>query len=168
MAKKKAVKKAAKKKVVKKKPPPKKKKAAKKKVAKKPPSKKTKGIARRERPDTQIRHARLTELAIATLRSRMSEGTTLAVISKALRISPWHLSRIFREQEGELFSRFVKRERLKVAKRLLRDVTLNISDVAHQCGFKNPDHFSTWFRSTWRRRSQQLTPTAFRARILRK
>lgn len=154
-------KKKSKKKAVKKKSP--KKKAAKKKVARKLPRKKTKGTPRRQRPDTQIRHARLTQLAISMVRSRMSEGLTLASIAKAFRISRWHLSRIFREQKGMPFSQFVMRERLKVAKRLLGDVTLKISEVAYQCGFANADHFSTWFR-----RRQKVPPTAYRAQIRRK
>ena len=156
---KKRKKKAVKKKVAK----PRKKKAAKKKAAKKSRGKKTKGTARTGRPDTQVRHARLTELAISIIRTRMSEGITLASVSSALRMSRCHLSRIFAEQEGEPFSEFVMRERLKLARRLLRDVTLNISDVAHECGFKNPDHFSTWFR-----RHAKRPPTAYRAFLLRK
>lgn len=91
----------------------------------------------------------------------MSERITLATISKRLRISSCHLSRIFAEQKGIPFSLFLTRERLKVAKRLLRDVTLNISEVAYRVGFKNPDHFSTWFR-----RHEKLSPTTYRSRIL--
>ena len=121
------------------------------------------GMSPTERPDTQLRHARLTELAISMVRTRMSEGITLASISKDFRISRWHLSRIFAEQQGEPFSRFLMRERLKVAKRLLHDVKLNISEVAYECGFKNPDQFSTWFR-----RLQKLSPTEYRAQILAK
>ena len=121
-------------------------------------------MPRTERPDTQIRHAKLTELAISMVRTRMSEGITLASIAKRLRISRCHLSRIFAEQKGEPFSRFLMRERLKLAERLLRDVNFNVSEVAYQCGFKNPSHFSTWFR----RGRQKLSPTAYRSQILRK
>ena len=67
----------------------------------------------------------------------------------------------FRQQFGKLFHRSPKQYiidlRIRKAKQLLTDSDLSITQIAEQCGFTNPYHFSRTFKDI-----TGLTPTTFK------
>jgi AraC-like DNA-binding protein len=71
---------------------------------------------------------------------------SVAGIAKAARITPNHFSALFRKHTGRTFVSFVREERLRLAQELLRDLTLNVSEVAQRCGFSDPGYFTRCFR----------------------
>jgi AraC-like DNA-binding protein len=83
---------------------------------------------------------------------------TLKNVAKAAHVSPNHLSTVFHQFAGMTFSEFLHGQRIALAKRLLRDLSLNIEEVAKRTGFPNASYFSRRFRlhtgstpSDWRR-----------------
>jgi AraC-like DNA-binding protein len=71
---------------------------------------------------------------------------TLKNVAEAARVSPNHLSTIFHQHAGVRFSEFLLDQRITLAKRLLRDLSLNIETVAKRAGFPNSSYFSRRFR----------------------
>ncbi|WP_110947348.1 helix-turn-helix domain-containing protein [Pseudomonas bohemica] len=70
------------------------------------------------------------------------EPCTLDRIAAYACLSPQHLTRLFNEQLGQSPIQFLWRHRLHKAEELLIQSTRSISDIAFQCGFKSPAHFS--------------------------
>lgn len=78
-------------------------------------------------------------------------------MAAALGCSPDHLSRIFRRHTGQRLVEFVHDRRVAQARKLLRESTLRMAEVAWVCGYARPSYFNRVFLS----RTGQ-TPRAFR------
>ncbi|MBE7021609.1 MAG: helix-turn-helix domain-containing protein [Ruminococcaceae bacterium] len=72
---------------------------------------------------------------------------SLEKIASDLYISKSYLSRIFKKVTGEHFSDYVRSVRLKQACRLLRDTSLTIEQIVHECGLKDVPSFYQLFKS---------------------
>jgi len=53
---------------------------------------------------------------------------------------------LFRKHTGETFREFLTGRRIAHAKFLLRDLSLNIADIAHRTGFSDAGYFSRRFK----------------------
>ena len=60
--------------------------------------------------------------------------------------TPDHLSRCFRTETGMAVSATIRQQRLALAKELLQDPKLNISEIAWACGFASLNYFVRVFR----------------------
>ena len=70
----------------------------------------------------------------------------LSEIAQADSINPTYLSRIFSEETGETFSDYLIRYRIQLAKELLHNISINVSEVAEQVGYNDVKHFSSSFK----------------------
>ena len=70
----------------------------------------------------------------------------LSEIAQAESINPTYLSRIFSEETGETFSDYLIRYRIQLAKELLHNISINVSEVAEQVGYNDVKHFSSSFK----------------------
>ena len=77
--------------------------------------------------------------------------------SKALGMSRMQLHRKLKALTGLTTSEFLRTERLKVATVLLKDPSLNISEIGYQVGFSSPSYFSKCFKETY-----GMLPSEFR------
>jgi AraC-like DNA-binding protein/ligand-binding sensor protein len=84
---------------------------------------------------------------------------TVGEIAAAARLSPAYFSSIFHKHCGLSFSDFLTEKRMELAKSLLRDLTLNINEVALRSGYEDPGYFARRFKQQtdlsprdWRRR----------------
>ncbi len=84
--------------------------------------------------------------------------TSMAAVAKALAISEATLRRRL-GQEGTSFSRVVDEVRFALARRYLRDPTLEVGEVALLLGFREPGGFIQVFE----RWSGGVSPAAYRA-----
>jgi AraC-like DNA-binding protein len=82
-------------------------------------------------------------------------------LAAAARLSPSQTARLFRQQTGHTPMQFLRRARIDRARRLLADVDLSIKEIAAQCGFDDPYHFSRVFREV-----DGLPPTLYRQALL--
>ncbi len=85
---------------------------------------------------------------------------TIRQVAERLRITPNHLTKLFRHETGMSALDYVQNLRLQRAAELLRENSLNIQEVALESGFGDPNYFTRLFRQR-----RGMTPTHFR-RIL--
>jgi AraC-like DNA-binding protein len=71
---------------------------------------------------------------------------TVAKIAAAARVTPNHFSMLFRKHTGGTFQEFLTDRRIAHAKLLLRDLSLNVADIAQRAGFPDAGYFARRFR----------------------
>jgi AraC family transcriptional regulator len=103
------------------------------------------------------------EQARALLASSPATHWELNDLGQALRCSPFHLARQFREATGETISRYLLRLRLGVAVDRLADGERNIAALAIEIGFSHHSHFSARFRTVF-----GITPTQAREMLTKR
>jgi transcriptional regulator GlxA family with amidase domain len=72
-------------------------------------------------------------------------------------MSPYYISRMFKEVTGFSFVHYLNLIRVKEAQRLLQRTEMKITDVALSVGFDNFSHFGKTFKSI-----TQTTPREYR------
>lgn len=77
--------------------------------------------------------------------THFDEQFTLQDISDAIRVSPYHLAHMFKENTGYSPMQYTVRRRLGEAQSLLITTSLSVTEIAVSVGFGNPCHFNTMF-----------------------
>lgn len=80
------------------------------------------------------------------MQQRLAQPIALDELARAARLSPTHLSALFREQMGLPPVAYHTHLRIRRACHLLESTTLTITETAHACGYDDPYHFSRVFR----------------------
>lgn len=80
------------------------------------------------------------------IKENYQSNIRLSEIAQAESINPAYLSRIFSEETGETFSDYLIRYRIQIAKELLHNITINVSEVAERVGYNDVKHFSSSFK----------------------
>ena len=78
-------------------------------------------------------------------------------VCKVLGYSRSYLSRIFHKETGDTIAHFALLEKIKEAKRLIRDGMLNFAEISDKLAFDNPQYFSRVFK-----RITGITPTEYK------
>ncbi len=91
------------------------------------------------------------------IEAHLAQPVTLEDLAAVAGLSRFHLCRAFRDSTGLPPHAYLTRQRLALARRLLRTTPLAISEVARACGFASPNQFATSFR-----KHVGVTPSAFR------
>ncbi|MBA4387548.1 MAG: hypothetical protein C0404_06175 [Verrucomicrobia bacterium] len=94
------------------------------------------------------------------VRGNPSLPFTVADIARAARITPNYFSALFHHHTGKNFKDFLLETRMKLAERLLHDLTLSVSEVAEKAGFEDASYFARCFH-----RTHKLSPRAWRERL---
>lgn len=100
---------------------------------------------RSPRPPGSLSKARLDKVLLF-VRSNLQRPLRVRELAAAIRLSPFHFARAFKASTGESPARFVRRSRLEMAARLLRDSDRALADVALTTGFGGQGHLTTAFR----------------------
>lgn len=106
-----------------------------------------------------LRAARLKSIKADSLQHIASPDLDVAAVAKRERITPRYVHLLF-EEEGITFSQFLRKARLELAHRMLRDprhIARNVSAIAYAVGFADLSHFNHSFR-----RHFGATPTEVR------
>lgn len=119
------------------------------------------GWARRPaaRRSTLRQRRTLVEEARRILASAPGAPHSLSGIAREVHSSPFHLTRVFRDEVGMPMHRFLLRLRLTVALDRLDEGERDLSALALELGFSSHSHFSTAFRRLF-----GMTPSRFAAR----
>jgi len=91
------------------------------------------------------------------LASRPTEPMTLSALARTVASSPFHLSRVFRQEVGMPIHQYVLRLRLALALDRLANGARDLSPLALELGFSSHSHFATLFKRTF-----GAPPSAFR------
>jgi AraC-like DNA-binding protein len=98
----------------------------------------------------------------ALLNRRLGRPLSLADISDAMDVSPYHLCRVFRELTGVPVHRYRDQLRLRASLEMIAERNLTLLDVALTLGYSSEAHFSDAFR-----RAFGMRPGAFRRSLRR-
>ncbi|TCL65332.1 AraC-like protein [Hydrogenispora ethanolica] len=90
-------------------------------------------------------HQKVSEVA-QYINGHYSETLTLTFLSKRFFISPYYLSRIFKEVTGFSFIEYLNNIRIKEAQKLLRESRTKVITIAEKVGFGNVAHFGRVFK----------------------
>jgi AraC-like DNA-binding protein/quercetin dioxygenase-like cupin family protein len=81
-------------------------------------------------------------VAKAAIHARCAERIGLSDLARAAGMSPEHLIRLFRKDEGVTPIQYLWRYRVNQGVSLLRSTGLSVGEVAAQCGFQTSYHFA--------------------------
>ena len=84
------------------------------------------------------------------------EAASLAALAKRLGVSDRHLRRIFLAEQGVTPMQYVQTRRLLLAKQLLTDTRLPVSQVALASGFRSLRRFNAAFAESYRMSPSRL------------
>src|ERR1700723_1859376 len=77
--------------------------------------------------------------------AKMEDDLSLDEMAQSIGLSTAHFARMFRKSTGETPHQFVLRQRVELAKVMLRAPDARVLDVAVACGFKTQQHFAQVF-----------------------
>ncbi|WP_033164946.1 response regulator [Clostridium sp. KNHs205] len=84
--------------------------------------------------------------AIQFMEENYNRKITLSEVAEKTYISQWHLSKLLNKHMGLNFSEILNNIRIKEAKKLLKNSSLRIGDIAWEVGFMDIAHFSKVFK----------------------
>ncbi|MFD2611185.1 response regulator transcription factor [Paenibacillus gansuensis] len=108
----------------------------------------------RERPSAARRPI---EKALQFIEENYNRSITLQDTADLLYLNPSYLSRLFHEETGETFSKYIVRVRMRRAKELLKNTPLKVYEIADRVGYKDFRHFAKTFKET-----EGITPAQYR------
>ncbi len=82
---------------------------------------------------------------------------TLDEVARKIAISPYYLSKLFKDETGENFIEYLTKLRIERAKKLLEEENLSIKEICMSVGYSDPNYFSRIFK-----KMVGTTPTEFR------
>ncbi|UMY64709.1 AraC family transcriptional regulator [Flavobacterium sp. HJ-32-4] len=92
------------------------------------------------------------------IRSNIRESLTLKILSDRACMSASSFYRVFKRETGMSPIDFVLHEKIRHAKKLLRDPYLQVNEVGYMAGFDDPNYFIRLFK-----KQEGITPKQFQA-----
>ncbi len=84
--------------------------------------------------------------AVKYIEQNYAHKLTLSEVAEKTYISQWHLSKLLNRHMGQNFSEILNHIRIREARKLLKDPSLRIGDIAERVGFIDMAHFSRVFK----------------------
>jgi two-component system response regulator YesN len=91
----------------------------------------------------------------------MSSSLSLEDTARFVKVNPFYLSKLFKEETGQNFIDYLTNARMGKARELLRDTSLSIKEISHDTGYSDQNYFSKLFKKNF-----GFTPTEFRDSFL--
>jgi AraC-like DNA-binding protein len=102
------------------------------------------------RQATRRGRAELAEAAKDLLVAHLAQPLSLVALAEELHVSPFHLTRVFRERTGRTLTAYLHDLRLRAAvERLDGDPGASLSRLAADLGYCTPSHFTDRFRAAF-------------------
>jgi len=98
----------------------------------------------KEDPET-IRKDILTQVE-QHIQLHISDSLTVEGLAKLVYLSPDHLTRLFKKKHGETLIDYITKQRMFLAKELIKQNDLTISRVAEKVGYGNYSYFTKTFK----------------------
>lgn len=93
-----------------------------------------------------VKHIDIIYKALQYMSSNYAEKITLDEVADEVALSPAYFSKIFKEQTGSSFSRYLNKLRIEKGKLLLRNSDLSLVDIAGMLGYEDQSYFSKVFK----------------------
>lgn len=91
------------------------------------------------------------------------EDISLEMIAKKVDLSPYYISKVFKDQLGINYIDFLTECRIQKAKSLMSDPELSLKEITFEVGYNDPNYFSKVFK-----KSCGIAPTDYRKAMLSK
>ena len=104
-------------------------------------------------------HPDLVEQVNCIIRSDYDKNIGLDYISGKVNLSPAYLSALYKQETGVNITKRLSDYRLNIAKELLMNTNLKITQIAKQCGYDNSSYFDRIFKNQC-----GVTPKQYRER----
>jgi len=91
------------------------------------------------------------------IRNNYNRNLTLEEIADSVYLSPYYVSRIFKESQSITVMDYVTRVKLDEAKKMLGNTRYKIDEIAVRLGYSDASYFSKVFK-----KNEGMTPTQFR------
>ena len=91
------------------------------------------------------------------LMAHVGEHYTIEELAEQFHLSPTVMKKCFKGVYGDSIYAYMKRYRLQVAEKLLKEGKLTVGEIAEQIGYLNPNKFTSAFRAEY-----GIPPTAYR------
>jgi len=101
-------------------------------------------------------HNKISDI-IRYINNNYDHNLSLISLSEKFNISPYYLSRVFKEITGFSYTEYISILRIKKAKELLMKTQLNVTEIAKMIGYNNINQFGRIFKNM-----TGIPPTAFR------
>lgn len=85
----------------------------------------------------------------AFLVAHFNEHYTIEYLSERYEISPTVMKKCFKGVYGDSVYSYIRKYRLQIAERLLREGRLTVGEIASQIGYLNPNKFTSAFRAEY-------------------
>jgi AraC-like DNA-binding protein len=86
------------------------------------------------------------KIALDYINEHISESITLNDLSVITHMSKFHFCRIFKQTMGMPTMQYILSTRITLAKRMLRETDMSITEVSENCGFSSIANFSREFK----------------------
>lgn len=96
-------------------------------------------------------------LVLERINTSYMNELSLSVIASETGFNSSYLSRLFKEQTGESFVKYINKVRIREAKQLLKHTSYSIGDISKKVGFWDDKYFSRFFK-----REVGKSPSEFR------
>jgi AraC family transcriptional regulator len=105
------------------------------------------GVAMRPQPTSGRLPREKLMRAFEFIQDQLEANLTVAGIARAVRMSPYHFTRLFKQSTGLSPYRYVIQARVKKAKELLTSENFSIIEIAHRLGFADQSHLTRHFKN---------------------
>lgn len=92
------------------------------------------------------KHADIIYKAVNYINNNFTKKITLDDVAGAVYLSPAYFSKVFKEQTGSSFTRYLNRLRIEESKTLLRNSNIPLVDIAGMVGYEDQSYFSKVFK----------------------
>jgi len=96
------------------------------------------------------------------IRTNYKKKIKLIDISKAIYLSPYYLSHIFKKETGSTLLEYLTKVRIEEAKYLLENTQWNTTQIAFKVGYSDQSYFCKVFK-----KSESISPSDYRKRMKR-
>lgn len=114
------------------------------------------GITDKSNKEEQVDEKNIAEV-IAYIHQNFGEKLTIKRLAEIINMSESHFIRMFKKQVHLSPIAYLIKTRIQKCKKLLRDTSQSITEIALQCGFNSTSHFSAVFT-----KQIGMTPTEYR------
>jgi two-component system response regulator YesN len=95
------------------------------------------------------------------IREHAHEDISLEIISEMVQLSPFYVSKMFKEQFSTNYIDFLTECRIEKAKDLLGDPDKSLKEITYDIGYNDPNYFSRVFK-----KMTNLSPTDYRKELI--
>lgn len=118
-------------------------------------------IAAEGRPAAQTGNELMDQI-LAFINAHICERLTLDEISRNVHIDKYYMCHYFRNKTNMTVMDYISDRRINMARRLLADSGLTVTEIAAKCGYSGVSYFTQAFKSILK-----MTPTGYRKQLLK-